>query len=489
MLIDPTARVEVFRTPAGVAYADLILEGHRETWPIRSVRFRTWLRRQHYKVSGEAPSAACLNSILNLLEAQAQFDGPERAVHVRVAEHDGHIFLDLGDEHWRAVEIGPEGWHVVCRPPVRFRRPAGLLPLPLPHRGGSLEPLVSLLNLANRNDFVLVVAWLVAALHPRGPYPLLAISGEQGSAKTVLSKMLRALVDPNAAPVRALSREERELFISANNAHVLAFDNVSRLRSWLSDALCRVASGGGFGLRQLYTDQDEVLFDAARPVILNGIDEIITRPDLGDRSIFLTLTPIAAARRRSERDLWQRFELARPGILGALLDLVVHGLRTLPAISLDWMPRMADFALWTAACETACWPAGTFIRSYEANRKAAIESMIEADPVAACVREMMTRRGSWSGTADELLRACAGRTPHGISRDSSGWPGNPRAFAGRLRRAQTFLRELGIEITFSREGHAGRRMISIFTSSERIVSTVSSVVEQGSAVKTSAAGS
>ena len=138
MLIDPTARVEVFHTPTGIACADLIIAGHRETWPILSVRFRAWLRRQHYKATGEAPSAACLNSTLNLLEAQAQFDGPERAVHVRVAEHDGHIFLDLGDEHWRAVEIGPSGWCVVCRPPVRFRRPAGLLPLPLPQRGGSL---------------------------------------------------------------------------------------------------------------------------------------------------------------------------------------------------------------------------------------------------------------------------------------------------------------------------------------------------------------
>ena len=195
---------------------------------------------------GDVPSAGSLNSSLNLLEARAQFDGPERAVHVRVAEHDGHIFVDLADEHWRAVDIRADGWSVVGSPPVRFRRPPGLLPLPLPQRGGSLEQLASLLNLSSQDDVVLVVTWLLAALRPSGPYPLLAISGEQGSAKTVLSKMLRALVDPNAAPVRALPREERELFIAANNGHVLAFDNISRLRSWLSDALCRLASGGGF---------------------------------------------------------------------------------------------------------------------------------------------------------------------------------------------------------------------------------------------------
>ena len=410
MLIDPSVRVDLFHTPTGTAFADLVIDGHRETWPVRSARFRAWLRRQYYEATGMAASADCVNSTLNLLEARAQFDGPERAVHVRVAEHDGHIFLDLADEHWRAVEIRPDGWCVVGCPPVRFRRPAGLLPLPLPQRGGSLEQLASLLNLSSQNDFVLVVTWLLAALRPSGPYPLLAISGEQGSAKTVLSKMLRALVDPNAAPVRALPREERELFIAANNGHVLAFDNVSRLRSWLSDALCRLASGGSFAVRQLYTDQDEVLFDAARPIILNGIEEVITRPDLADRSIFLTLPPLADARRRSERELWRQFELARPRILGALLDLVVHGLRTLPGIGLDRLPRMADFALWAAACETALWPPGTFGRAYEANRRAAIEGIIDADPVAACVREIMAERSSWTGTAADLLRAGAGRS-------------------------------------------------------------------------------
>ena len=177
---------------------------------------------------------------------QPQFDGPERAVHVRTAEHAGHIYLDLADEHWRAVDIGPDGWRVTGCPPVRFRRPAGTLPLPVPQQGGSIESLNSFLNLVSRDDFVLIVAWLLAALRSGGPYPLLAISGEQGSAKTVLSKMLKALVDPNAAPVRALPREERELMIAANSGYLLAFDNLSGLPVWLSDAPCRLASGGSF---------------------------------------------------------------------------------------------------------------------------------------------------------------------------------------------------------------------------------------------------
>jgi hypothetical protein len=145
-----------------------------------------------------------------------------------------------------------------------------MLPIPAPEGGGSVEALASFLNLSSRNDFVLIVAWLLAALRFGGPYPLLAISGEQGSAKTVLSKLLKSLVDPNVAPVRAPAREERDLMIAANNGYLLAFDNLSGLPFWLSDALCRLASGGSFAVRQLYTDDEEVLFQAARPILLNG---------------------------------------------------------------------------------------------------------------------------------------------------------------------------------------------------------------------------
>src|SRR5262249_12904543 len=163
---------------------------------------------------------------------------------------------------------------------------------------------------------------------------------------------LKALIDPNVAPVRALPREERELMIAANNGYVLAFDNLSGLPGWLSDALCRLATGGSFAVRQLYTDDEEVLFHAARPLLVNGIEDVISRADLADRGIFLTLAPMGERQRRSEAELWREFEIARPRLLGALLDAAVHGLQTLPGIRLTTLPRMADFALWATACET-----------------------------------------------------------------------------------------------------------------------------------------
>jgi hypothetical protein len=246
------------------------------------------------------------------------------------------------------------------------------------------------------------------------------------------------------------------------------------LPNWLSDALCRLATGGSFAVRQLYTDDEEILFEAARPILLNGIEEVISRPDLGDRAIFLTLAPIGEAQRRPESELWRAFEIARPRILGALLDAVVHGLHALGPVHLDRLPRMADFALWATACETALWPAATFARAYTANRRAAIESIIEADPIATCVRAIMVDRTMWTGSASDLLRLCAESTRDDIS-SGTVWARNPRALAGRLRRAQTFLRTLGIEITFFREGRTGTRMIRVNTSAKNIVSTVSIV--------------
>jgi hypothetical protein len=201
-----------------------------------------------------------------------------------------------------------------------------------------------------------------------------------------------------------------------------------------------------------------VLFQAARPTILNGIEDIVCRSDLADRAIFLALEPIADERRRTERQLWREFEVVRPRILGALLDAAAHGLKRFARVQLERSPRMADFALWATACETAFWPPGTFLRAYDANRRTAIEGVIEADPVAAFVREVMVGRSTWAGRASDLLRtpiAAGEEAPH----RTAGWPRNPRALAGRLRRCQTFLRTVGINIAFSREGRTGSRMI------------------------------
>ena len=192
--------------------------------------------------------------------------------------------------------------------------------LPEPVRGGSVSELRAFVNVADDGDWHLLLGWLVGALRPAGPYPVLGLHGEQGSAKTTTARVLGELVDPSTVPVRAAPRDERDLMIAATNRWLVNLDNLSRIPPWLSDAICRLATGGGFTTRELYTDEDEVLFDAMRPVIINGIEELATRSDLLDRAILLTLPTIEPDRRRPEKEYWDAFDRARPRILGALLD-------------------------------------------------------------------------------------------------------------------------------------------------------------------------
>ncbi|MFG1290318.1 hypothetical protein [Xanthobacter versatilis] len=460
ILIDLAQSVALFHTPDGSGYADLDINGHRETWPIRTKGFRRWLARRFFEETGGAPSSEALQSALNVIEAKAHFDSPERQVHIRVGGLDERLYLDLGDEAWRAIEIDATGWRIIDNPPVRFRRASGMKSMPLPVGGGSIDTLRLFLNVQTDADFVLVVAWALACFRNRGPYPVIVLSGEQGSAKSTFSAILRALLDPNTAPLRALPREDRDLFIAASNGHVLAFDNVSGLPAWISDTLCRLATGGGFAVRQLYSDQDEVLFDAARPVILNGIEDIVTRPDLADRAVFLTLEPIPEDRRRPEQELWSAFEAERPRLLGVLLDAVAKGISELPHTRLEKLPRMADFAMWATACETALWPSGTFWTAYCGNRDDAVDGVIDADPVASVVRALMQAQTEWTGTASDLLGALAEMAGERVAKSKT-WPDSPRALAGRLRRAATFLRKIGVDICFEREGRARTRMIRI----------------------------
>jgi hypothetical protein len=238
------AGIELWHCPQGNAYATLPGDQHHANYRVRSKAFRDWCGRQYYVQYGRPPGSQPREEALTVLEGMANYGGPEHAVYVRIAEHQGKVYLDLGDDRWRAVEISTDGWRTVDTPPVRFRRAKGMLALPEPVCGGSIDVLRQFINVAAA-DWPLVLAWLVAAMRPRGPYPLLGLHGEQGSAKSTTARVLRSLLDPNVSPIRAEPQNKRDLAIMANNSWVVALDNVSDLPRWLSDALCRLATGGG----------------------------------------------------------------------------------------------------------------------------------------------------------------------------------------------------------------------------------------------------
>jgi phage/plasmid primase-like uncharacterized protein len=452
-LTNLAADAELFHRDDDV-YADIYRLGHRETWPIRSKGFKDWLSFAYYERFETAPNPQALRAALDVIAARAKFGGEQREVYIRVGGHDGKIYLDLCNDTWQGVEIDAVGWRVVDKPPVRFVRKKGMLPLPVPQKGGTVEDLRPFINVRtdqeekriSDTDFVLVVAWLLAAYREQGPYPILKVWGEPGSSKSTTTEVLRALIDPHKVTRRRLPREDRDLFIAANNAWLLSYDNLSSVPEWLSNSLCTISTGGGYATRALYTDQDEQLFDAKRPVILNGVENFPAKHDLADRTILVELPFIPASERRREKDFWAKFEAKRPLILGALLDVVAHGLKTLSDVPEEDWPRMADFAHWITACESALWEQGTFRKAYETNREKATQSAIDDDLVATALRAFINQHQSpWHGTTAELLEALTAFVGDSQSK-SKDWPQNARALTGHLQKAKGSLRRIGITI-------------------------------------------
>lgn len=429
------------------SFASIEQDGHIENWPIRSKGFRTWLAKRFYETEQAAAGATAMNDALLELDGKAFHDGPERKVFTRIASHKDAIYLDLADAERQVVKVRPSGWKLLLRPKVKFRRPRAMQALPEPLSGGNVDDLRRFINVT-ADDWPLILAWVLFALQPNGPFPVLVLQGEQGSAKSTLSAVLRSLVDPNAAPLRSMPRDIRDLMISATNSWVQAFDNLSILQPWQADALCCLATGGGFAARELYSDGEEKVFEARRPIILNGISELATRPDLQERSLVLYLPRIGGKNRMAEDDFWKEFNGQRPSILGALLDTLSVAMKNLPQVQLTKLPRMADFARFGAAVERALgWKADSFMDAYTANRKVANQLSLDASPLTGPLVKL-AQKGDWQGTASELLAELEDIDL--MAKDKKGWPRNANHLSGDIRRLAPNLREFGLKVDFSR---------------------------------------
>jgi hypothetical protein len=482
ILLQLASDAELFHTPDQESYATFPVGGHAETWSLRSKHPRLWLSRRFFEAEGKPPGSQALQDALGILEAKAHFEGQELEVHRRVAGTSDFVYVDLCNAAWEVVEVSPGGWRVISASDalVKFKRKRGMLPLPRPEPGGSLHLLRPFVNLADEASYCLLLAWLVAALRQTGPYPVLLLRGENGSAKSTACRALRALIDPSTAPLRTTPSDERDLMIAASNSWLLAFDNLSGLGCWLSDAICRLATGGGFSTRELYTDSEEVFFDAMRPICANSIEDLASRQDLLDRSILLTLPAITEKTRLDEAKFWCDFKAVQPQISGALFDAVAAGLRNVKTVQLEKLPRMADFARWVTACEQALpWPRGGFMKAYATNREEALEAALETDPVAVAIRSLLETQESWGGTATDLATELAVRA--GEAARSKTWPRSARGMSNALRRSAPGLRQAGIDIEFYRSaGAKSKRLVRVRR--KNCVASVASVAPSASSL-------
>lgn len=479
VLTELASEVALFHTSDGEAYASVEINGHLETWPLKSRGFRDWLTHRFYKVESKAPNSQGFQDALGVLCGRARFDGEQREVYTRIAAHDGAIYVDLADGDWRVVRITAEGWSLIASANalIRFRRTRGMLALPEPTRGGTLNDLRKFINIKDGDDWALLLAWLVASLRPNLPTPLLALYGAQGSAKSTTARVLTSLIDPSKATLRSEPRNELDLMIAARNRWCLTFDNLSHISNTLSDAFCRIATGGGLSTRELYSDNEETLFEALRPVIINGISDLATRGDLLSRAIVLHLPTFEKGMRQREADLWREFDEARPAICGALFDAISVALKRLDKIRLDDMPRMADFAAWAVAAEPALGvPEGTFLKAYADNRATANTTALNDSPLSEAIERLLDKQParSWRGTASELLEELKRYVSESVQR-SKAWPQAANTLTNQLRRLEPSLHSVGISfVQERREGKKRTRNIMLAQDrSEEVPSTSS----------------
>ena len=455
-------RAELFHAADGSCYAALSGDGPRRTYRLDTLAWAQWASYAYYTDTatderpGRAASETAIRTARTVLTGIATHEGDERAVYLRAARHDEAYYIDLGSDDWSAVEVMPTGWRIIARPPVHFWRPGTLRPLPLPVPGGDLALLWKYANIPEPAR-PLALAWLIDAWRPETPFAVAELTGQQGTAKSGTQTKLRRCIDPNAVDLRAAPKSVEDLFVSAGANWCASLNNLSHLSAGIQDALCSLATGGGFAARTLYTNVDESLIEAKRPVIINGIVPLVTAQDLTDRVVHIDLPELTEYRR--ETDLDAEFETDAPHIVGGLLDLFVRTLAVLPSVTLHRPPRMADYAaLGEAMVIAQGGRPGEFLALYRGNRRDSVARSLESSPVACAVSRIVdayTGQASvvWTGTVGALRVALE---PMRDGHDA--WPRSDKGLSDALRRQRPALAQIGIAVEFGGKERDGRHV-------------------------------
>ena len=436
----------------GTAYLSIVDGEQLEHYRLPSRGAEDYITEVFYDAEARPLSSQALNEVLAVLKTLARRKGPEFPTGVRVKFWDGKLYLDLGRPDWKIVEVSVDGWQIILAEacPVRFTRANHMLPLPIPVFPGRLDDIPELLNV-NEAGRILTIAFLLAALAARGPYPHLALKGEQGVGKSTAATTLQRLIDPSTATRRRAPRKEQDLYIAAQGAHVLNLDNLSTITTDLSDTLCCFSTGGSFATRTLHSNDEETVLQAKRPIILNGIADLLNRADLAERTLAVELQRIDPSKRLTEEELEKRFIQSHPEVLGGLLTALATGLARMPETHLERPPRLADFAKLIVAAEPALpWKSGEFMKVYTAMQDEAACVVLEGDEVAEALCAFLDERGQWEGPVNRLLNLLNEQEGFmsGQRRFPYNWPKNARGFGERLRRMAPALSKVGYTTFF-----------------------------------------
>ena len=451
---------DLFSDPSGMPFAT-IKNKNNETVPTHDIKFIRSVTRDIHNQTNRPPLPSLVKSYTTLLEDDA-LNGPVKQVWLRYAYEENIIYVDTADENGSIIKITSDGPSVIPQKecPVEFYRTKRTRPLPKPDFEGSLEEVFPFVHLECQEHIISLLSCILKAMVPTGSTPLVSINGLQGSGKSITTRFIKDLVDPTSPSVTGMPNSERNFFISAINSYGLAYDNLSWVTKSTSDMLCTIITGAGYCTRKLHTDTDEIIFDGKRFIIMNGIPNFLLNPDICQRSVFLETAQIPADERLPENILMQKWEKAKPRILGGFYKAVSVALRNIEAVKLDSYHRMADFEQWVvAAIDALPFTQEQFHQACEANRKHINDEAIDADPAASAVVAMIKQCHQWTGTASQLLYQLSLFTTEAIKRTHH-WPAQPNKLTENLRRAAVFLAERSINIEFHKSGD---RYIKIYS--------------------------
>lgn len=457
ILIDIGRTHELFHSPERTAYARAGSAVH----VIESSNYREVLAERFLDIASRGANRNSIQDAVTTLSSLAKFRGECRRVWVRIASgdandaNDGHspqlhsIYIDMGRPDWRMIDVDSEGWRW-CEVAPMFRRPGGIMALPEPATP-DFGRIWRYLNVTDEHK-PLIAAFVLASFRPSGPYLILDLNGEQGTGKSTAGRVIRRLIDPSASPLRAPPKDVRDLLVGALNGWVLALDNLSYLGPQISDALCRLSTGGAISERALYSNTDEVLIEVQRPCIINGIQELAVRPDLAERCLHIELDVIR--NRIPESTFWRDFDADAPHIFAGILAGLSAAIRDHDRITIQPLPRMADFALWAAAgIGELGFTKDEFLAAYSENLNTGMGAGVDGSPAGRALLAFIQDRNQWSGTSAELLAEINHRVKESV-RKSTVWPKSPRALSGAIKRLAPALRLHGIDVSYGRTGRA-----------------------------------
>jgi hypothetical protein len=441
-------------------------DGIERAYPAGDSNLKADLFHFFFEQTGKAISDEVVSNAMMILKGRARAKNSYRDVSIRSGEYDGKFYVDLADRENNIVEISPEiqgGWRVVKKSEIYFRRPKGMQPLPVPVHGGSLSDVRDVINAEDEDNWRMICGWLIYALcPPKAPYPCLALNGEQGTAKSTTSKILRKCIDPNfTALIGGSIRDERDLAIMAKNSWVLGFDNLSGLNKWQSDALAQIVTEGSFRTRKLRSDEEEILFKATRPIIINGIDAMMGREDFQARCLACSLPVIPESKRQDEATVWEKFYAMWPSLLGAIFTAMSKTMPYIQQVKLEKTPRMADFAKFMVASEEAeavPWGKGEFLGTYFENLHEIQETSVEYSPLANELVKFANRYGAMKLPATELLDFLNKEASYDVKNTKS-WPSSASWLTNTVNRMAVNLRGVGVDVRSMKSN--GKRVISI----------------------------